>query len=84
MKKYSFGVEEQITYRHKIEIETELEENEVLRLLDEFDLNARHMCMGINDMKYFFEERGIKVTEICKDVDGDIKDVESYDFEEIV
>lgn len=83
MKKYSFGVEEQVAYRHQITIETELEEGEVLSLLDTFDFHARHMCMGVNDMKYFFEERGIKVTDICEDTDGEVNDVESYDFEEI-
>lgn len=82
MKKYSFEIEEQVRYRHSITIETELEESEVSSLLDAFDSYAVHMCMGLHDMGYFFEEKGIKVVEICEDEDGEVSDIESSCLEE--
>lgn len=81
MAKYKLFIDETRSYRHVVEIETELNENQLDDLL--IEKIDKEDFYNISDVKYALVDSGLKVTKVVLDNEGDLGEIEIEEMEEI-
>lgn len=81
MPKFKLFIDETRSFRHLIEVETDLNEDQLDALIGEQIDNDKTLdCL--DDIRYKLIESGLKVTKVVLD-DGDLGEIKIEDMEEI-
>lgn len=82
MAKFKLLIDETRSFRHVIEVETDLNENQLDGLLTERVDNDKTLnCL--DDIRYELISGGLKVTKVVLDDDGDLGEIKIEEMEEI-
>lgn len=81
--RYKLNIDQEIRYSHEVTIETDVSENELDKMLDEFEREASCMEYYLGDLIYALEKKGFKIIDTCEDEDGRVDNIECTDYEEI-
>lgn len=76
--RYGLDIDQRVKHTHGITIETDKTEEELNRILEEFEKKAEGFMYSFDDMLAYFARQGITVVDSCVDEDGTITDVEVW------